>query len=138
MGRQARVHPNLARLFHLGHPFERQRCAGELNRGDGHRWGHRRLRQDGDPEYNGVPSGVTVSFDPSSDTPEFRSTMTIGVDESVTPGTYQITIKGTGADGKERTASYSLTVTEAGLLPIKDSRPNPKRYGPNRWGNDQR
>ncbi len=52
-----------------------------------------------------------MSFSPSSGVPTFSSTMTINVGSNVPAGTYVITVKGTGADGKERTSAFVLTVT---------------------------
>ena len=64
---------------------------------------------------SGQPSGVTVSFSLSSDTPSFSSTVNVDVDSSVTPGTYTITITATGTT-KTHSTSYELTVTEAGAV----------------------
>jgi len=61
----------------------------------------------------GVPAGVTVSFSPASSTPTFTSTMTVSVASTVAPGTYTITVKGTGADDKVHTSAFTLTVTSA-------------------------
>ena len=61
--------------------------------------------------YSGNPSGVTVTFAPSSGTPNFYSTMTVHVDNTTTfAGTTTITIRATGADGTEQTGSFELTV----------------------------
>lgn len=60
---------------------------------------------------SGQPTEVSVSLDPESGTPTFTSTMTINVGENAAPGTYSITITGTGADQKIHTATYRLTVT---------------------------
>lgn len=58
----------------------------------------------------GVPANVTVSFSPSSGMPTFGSTMTINVGSTATLGTTTITVKATGADQVEQTATFSLTV----------------------------
>ena len=58
----------------------------------------------------GMPTGVNVSFSPQSGTPEFGSTMTISVDNTAALGTTTITIRGTGADDTEKTATFELTV----------------------------
>ncbi|MDI6884391.1 MAG: hypothetical protein QMD00_04620 [Hadesarchaea archaeon] len=60
---------------------------------------------------SGQPPGVSVSFSPGSGTPDFSSVMTISASSTAPTGTHTITIKGTASDGKERTASYTLTVT---------------------------
>lgn len=61
----------------------------------------------------GEPSGVGVSFSPQaqSASPTFESTMTVNVDAKAKPGDCMITIKGRGADGKEHTCKYGLTIT---------------------------
>jgi hypothetical protein len=59
---------------------------------------------------NGAPSGVTVSFSPSSVTAGNSSTATFATSSSTASGTYPITITGTGSSGTE-TATYTLTVT---------------------------
>lgn len=57
------------------------------------------------------PSGVVVTFIPiGGPTPPYNSTVTINVDPNVPVGDYTIMIKGTGADGKEHTCTYFLTV----------------------------
>ena len=58
----------------------------------------------------GMPTGVNVSFSPQSGTPEFGSTMTISVDNTAALGTTTITIRGTGVDDTEKTATFELTV----------------------------
>ncbi|HKB71081.1 MAG TPA: hypothetical protein VKH46_09575, partial [Thermoanaerobaculia bacterium] len=66
---------------------------------------------------SGQPSGVTVSFNPTSIAApgSGSSTMTMTVGSAVTTGTYTITVTGTGG-GTTHTASVSLTVTSAGAL----------------------
>jgi hypothetical protein len=59
---------------------------------------------------SGQPSGVNISFSPSSGAPSFTSTMTTSVETTVQNGTYPITITGIGADGKVNTGSYTLGV----------------------------
>ncbi|WP_026425614.1 M28 family peptidase [Actinokineospora inagensis] len=56
----------------------------------------------------GAPSGVTVSFAPSSVQTGSSSTATINVGSSVASGNYSITISGVGS--ATRSATYSLTV----------------------------
>lgn len=59
----------------------------------------------------GGPSGMTASFaeNPASGA---ASTMTLHVDESVVPGEYDVSVRGTTADLADRTATISVTVTE--------------------------
>jgi subtilase family serine protease len=58
----------------------------------------------------GQPSGVTVSFSPTSITGAGTSTMTITVGSSTLAGTYAITVKGTSGSTTANT-TVSLTVT---------------------------
>lgn len=62
---------------------------------------------------SGQPSGVTVTFNPTSITGSGSSAMTIAVASTVAAGTYPITVTGTSGSTKE-TTSVSLTVTTAG------------------------
>ncbi|MFI6587347.1 M28 family peptidase, partial [Embleya sp. NPDC050493] len=57
---------------------------------------------------SGAPSGVTVTFNPTSVQSGSSSTATITVAAGTTPGTYPITITGTGS--VTHTATYTLTV----------------------------
>jgi len=59
---------------------------------------------------SGQPTGVTVSFNPTSITGAGTSTMTMLVASSTAPGTYTITVKGTSGSTVE-TTTVSLTVT---------------------------
>ncbi|MEM3420892.1 MAG: hypothetical protein QW835_02015 [Candidatus Hadarchaeum sp.] len=59
---------------------------------------------------SGVPANVTVGFSPSTGVPAFGSTMTIVVGSSAQPGTTTITVKATGTDGVQQTATFDLTV----------------------------
>ncbi|MEV6617505.1 M20/M25/M40 family metallo-hydrolase [Streptomyces sp. NPDC051051] len=61
---------------------------------------------------SGAPSGVNVSFSPATLTSGQSSTATFAVGSSVVPGTYPITLTGTGA--VTRTATYTLTVKGTG------------------------
>jgi len=63
---------------------------------------------------SGQPTGVTVSFSPSSIAApgSGTSTATLAVASTTTPGTYTITVSGTGG-GITHTATVSLTVTSA-------------------------
>jgi aminopeptidase S len=58
----------------------------------------------------GVPTGVSVNFSPPSGNPEFGSTMTVSVDNTATLGATTITIRGTGADGVEKSATFLLLI----------------------------
>ncbi|GLZ41378.1 M20/M25/M40 family metallo-hydrolase [Actinokineospora sp. NBRC 105648] len=66
----------------------------------------------------GQPSGVTVSFNPSSVQSGASSTATVSVGANVTAGSYTITVTGAGATS--HTATYNLTVTGG-----NDPDPNP-------------
>ncbi len=59
---------------------------------------------------SGAPSGVTVSFSPSSITGNGSSTMSVTVGSNATTGTYTITVTGTGG-GLTQTTTVTLTVT---------------------------
>ncbi|AHH99388.1 M4 family metallopeptidase [Kutzneria albida] len=61
---------------------------------------------------SGAPSGVTVSFNPSSVTSGQSSTATVAAAASTAPGTYTITITGTGS--ATHSTTFSLTVTGGG------------------------
>lgn len=60
----------------------------------------------------GQPSGVVIAFVPpfGEAKPFYISIVTINVDQNVPAGDYPIRFKGTGADRKEHTCSYTLTV----------------------------
>lgn len=60
----------------------------------------------------GQPSGVVLTFVPpfGEAKPSYTSSVTINVDKNVPAGDYTLVIKGTGADGKEHSCSYTLTV----------------------------
>jgi Zn-dependent metalloprotease len=57
---------------------------------------------------SGAPSGVTVSFSPTSVQSGGSSTMTVAVGSSVQAGTYTLTVAGTGT--AQHTTTYSLVV----------------------------
>ncbi|MEU8076643.1 Xaa-Pro dipeptidyl-peptidase [Catellatospora citrea] len=61
----------------------------------------------------GLPAGVTASFNPSTVTSGGSSALTLSTTASVAPGTYPVTITGTGASAT-RSAVYSLTVNGTG------------------------
>ena len=58
------------------------------------------------------PSDIIFTFAPpiSEPKPSYTSTVTINVDKSVSSETYETRIKGSGADGKEHSCIYILTV----------------------------
>ena len=60
---------------------------------------------------SGQPSGVTVSFSPTSITGAGTSTMTMTVGSSTVTGTYTITVTGTPSSGTPETTTVTLTVT---------------------------
>ncbi|MBV1850672.1 M28 family peptidase [Catellatospora tritici] len=61
---------------------------------------------------SGAPSGVSVSFSPTSVTSGGSSTMTVSTTSSAAPGTYTITVTGTGS--VTHSATYTLTVNGTG------------------------
>jgi kumamolisin len=67
---------------------------------------------------SGQPTGVTVSFSPSSIAApgSGTSTISLAVASSTATGTYPITVEGTGG-GLNETTTVSLTVTTAGANP---------------------
>ena len=60
------------------------------------------------------PTGVTVSFSPTSDSSTFTSTITVAADDTADFQTNGIKIKGVGADATEHEVALSVTVTECG------------------------
>jgi subtilase family serine protease len=62
---------------------------------------------------SGEPSGVSVTFDPTSIIGAGTSTMTMSVASSTSPGTYPITITGTSG-GATQTTTVSLKVASVG------------------------
>lgn len=62
---------------------------------------------------SGMPSGVTVAFNPTSVTSGSGSAATITVASTVAAGTYSILVTGTAPSGSH-TATISLTVTSTG------------------------
>ncbi|GAA0573775.1 hypothetical protein GCM10010172_68010 [Paractinoplanes ferrugineus] len=61
---------------------------------------------------SGAPSGVSVSFSPASVTSGGSSTMTVATTTAAAPGSYTITVTGTGS--ATRSASFTLTVNGTG------------------------
>lgn len=64
---------------------------------------------------SGAPTGVTVSFNPSSVQSGQSSTMTVAVGTNVASGNYSLTVTGTGS--VTRTAPYGLTVGSTTCTP---------------------
>ncbi|MFG2205751.1 M28 family peptidase [Streptomyces sp. NPDC048638] len=61
---------------------------------------------------SGAPSGVTVSFSPGTVTSGGSSTMTVATASGTAPGSYPLTVTGTGS--VTHTTTYTLTVDGAG------------------------
>ncbi|MEW1748893.1 M28 family peptidase [Streptomyces angustmyceticus] len=61
---------------------------------------------------SGAPAGVTVSFSPASVTSGGSSTMTLATTSSAAPGTYPLTVTGTGS--VTHTTPYTLTIKGTG------------------------
>ena len=76
---------------------------------------------------NGLPSNVVVSFVPQTEVPmpTFTSNVMINVGPDVPVGKYKITIKGIGADGKEHSCKYILTVMPKEVKPTPTPSPTP-------------
>ncbi len=72
---------------------------------------------------SGLPTGVSASFNPTSGTPPFTSTLSVTVASSVSPGTFMLTIVGSGG-GVTHTASVTLTVSAAADFAISVSPPS--------------
>ncbi len=60
--------------------------------------------------YSPSRAGVTITFNPSSGTPNFGSTMTIRVDNTAALENVTITVKGSDADGLEKTDTFVLRI----------------------------
>jgi len=61
----------------------------------------------------GLPSGVSASFSPARSTSGGYSRLTLSAAASAAPGTYHLTITGTGPAGGTAGRSYALTLTRA-------------------------
>ncbi|RLE72662.1 MAG: hypothetical protein DRJ37_02335 [Thermoprotei archaeon] len=62
--------------------------------------------------FQNVPAGVSVTASPAQVYPGSIVVVTISISENAAPGTYHITVKGTGEDGKTDTTILDLTITE--------------------------
>lgn len=60
---------------------------------------------------SGLPSGATGSFVPTSVLAGNSSTLTVATTASATPGTFALTVRGTGSTGPIHTTTVSLTIT---------------------------
>jgi hypothetical protein len=60
--------------------------------------------------YSPSIDNVNITFNPSSGTPNFGSTMTIRINENTSPENVTITIKGSDADGLEKTGTFVLRI----------------------------
>lgn len=58
----------------------------------------------------GAPTGVNLSFSPASGSLNLGSTLTVRVDDSAIAGTTTITVRATGEDDIQKTATLSLTL----------------------------
>jgi len=63
--------------------------------------------------YPNLPSGVGVSCTPNSGGSTFQASCTISTQASVNPSEYIIEVKGTGGDGKTRSAYFLLLIESA-------------------------
>ncbi len=75
------------------------------------------INEDGDFDQSvtlvtsGLPSGASPGFSPSSGKPVFTSTLTIDTKESISPGSFTVTIDASGG-GKTHSATVTLIVKE--------------------------
>jgi len=72
---------------------------------------------------SGAPSGVSGSFNPTSGTPTFSSTLSVTAASSASSGTVTMTITG-GGGGATHTATVTLTVSQAADFRIDVSPPS--------------
>lgn len=75
---------------------------------------------------SGQPSGIVITFVPplGEAKPSYTSNVTISVDSNVPVGSYEITIKGVGADGKEHSCKYTLNVMSRQVTPTPTLTPS--------------
>jgi len=77
---------------------------------------------------SGVPDGVSASLSPTSGKPEFKSTLSISITQSVAPGEYVLTI--TGTDGTtSHQVTFTLTIGESPDFRIKANPPSQTGMG---------
>jgi hypothetical protein len=60
--------------------------------------------------YSPSISNLSITFNPSSGTPNFGSTMTIRINENTSPENVTITVNGSDADGLEKTGTFVLRI----------------------------
>lgn len=60
--------------------------------------------------YSGAPTNVSLQFSPTSGKPTFSSSLTVRVSPGAPTGTHSITIRATGEDGAEQTATLRITL----------------------------
>ncbi len=91
---------------------------------------------------SGQPAGVTPSLNPAIGTPTFSSTLTIAVLGTASPGTYPLTVTGSGG-GQTHPATLMLTISQApdfriDLSPASQSVPQgqPSSYSVNVVGSN--
>ncbi|MEJ2858316.1 MULTISPECIES: trypsin-like serine protease [unclassified Saccharothrix] len=68
---------------------------------------------------SGQPAGAQVQFNPTTIPQGGNSGVFLTTNFQTPPGTYQVTIKATAADGKTGTATYTLTITPWGTQGMK-------------------
>ncbi|MEM3184738.1 MAG: hypothetical protein QXW92_03680 [Candidatus Hadarchaeales archaeon] len=61
--------------------------------------------------HSGTPTNVSLQFSPPNGEPTFSSSLTIRVSPGAPTGTHAITIRATGEDGAEQTATLRITLT---------------------------
>jgi len=59
----------------------------------------------------GVPTGVTISFDPASGDPTFTSTMTVKAAPAAESGTYAVKVQATGDDPSD-VVQYQVVISK--------------------------
>lgn len=81
--------------------------------------GERRYKESISLSASGQPSGVVVTFTPEigKPAPTFTSDVMINVDLDVPTDSYEIMIKGIGADGKEHSYKYILSIISKRIPP---------------------
>jgi PGF-pre-PGF domain-containing protein len=59
---------------------------------------------------SGLPEGTQAIFTPASGTPPFESSLELWIPELASPGEYEVTITGTGSDGRVHSAPLLLLI----------------------------
>ncbi len=60
----------------------------------------------------GVPSGISISFDNSTGEPDFELNATVQTEAGLSPGDYKMVIKGESEDGKIFDRELTITITD--------------------------